>query len=201
MNSLTRQDQLQSHSNFAKKEIEHVNLLVDISGSMSTSFGSTTRITAAKRAVDQIVRSSSKKRTNFSLILFDHQASLEMPQTDKFIKLLMLEFNSQGGTDLLEGLKLAYEQEPNRIIILTDGHTCYPSECLNFVERNLSRGIKIDTVAIGEANDNLLQKLASMTGGTFYRAESPELLEQHYNKLETQNYLRLEHHRGESQND
>lgn len=82
-----------------------------------------------------------------------------------------------GGTDLYEGLELAFEDPGmDTIYLLTDGE---PSEGLTYVTNQLrlevgrwnetQRAI-IHTISVGEDSD-LLQKLAADTGGTYKRAD------------------------------
>jgi Ca-activated chloride channel family protein len=83
---------------------------------------------------------------------------------------------ASGGTEIFSGLELGYNEilhnlsrsRINHIILLTDGRT-YGDEnnCFSLAQKAAERGIGISGLGIGsEWNDNFLDKLASITGGS-----------------------------------
>lgn len=168
--------------------------IVDTSGSMGEIWDKTTRMKAAKSAMNQIIAASDSKTTQFGLITFESQSWLIHPMGTPFARLIGTDFISGGGTSLLPALELSKSQNPNRLIILTDGG-CYDAlQCLDAAKSYFApRQIKIDTVAIGEANDEFLVQLSAITNGTFSRADTPEQLKNIFLQLEPKNYLMLEH--------
>jgi Ca-activated chloride channel family protein len=84
--------------------------------------------------------------------------------------------NPSGGTEIFSGLDLGFNEilhninrsKVNHIILLTDGRTYGDEEnCLSLAQRAAERGVGITGLGIGsEWNDNFLDKLASITGGS-----------------------------------
>ncbi|MGQ9928537.1 MAG: vWA domain-containing protein [Chloroflexaceae bacterium] len=80
-------------------------------------------------------------------------------------------------TDLAAGMRLALEElgaaaEGGRIILLTDGFTRDPEACVALARVAAARGISVSTLGLGgEFQDDLLTRLADLTGGraTFLR--------------------------------
>jgi len=89
-----------------------------------------------------------------------------------------------GGTEIFSGLEQGYNEvirnigrsQVNHIVLLTDGHT-YGDEinCINLAKNAAARGIGISGLGIGsEWNDNFLDQLASITGGTSMYVPRPQ---------------------------
>ena len=73
-------------------------------------------------------------------------------------------------TDLAAGMRLALEAlgaaEGGRIILLTDGFTRDPEACVALARVAAARGISVSTLGLGgEFQDDLLTRLADLTGG------------------------------------
>lgn len=81
-----------------------------------------------------------------------------------------------GGTEIFQGLSVGYDElslhlsqnHSNQLIIITDGHTYGDEEkCLNLAEKAAQHNVMIHCVGIGhEWNDDFLNKLANITGGS-----------------------------------
>jgi len=89
-----------------------------------------------------------------------------------------------GGTEIFSGLEQGYSEiiqnisrsQVNHIILLTDGRT-YGDEnnCISLAKNAAARGVGISGLGIGsEWNDNFLDKLASLTGGSSMYVPRPQ---------------------------
>jgi Ca-activated chloride channel homolog len=132
-----------------------------------------------KAAAIQILH-KLKPQDFFSVVAFSDRAETlisasdvsEMGKQEARIQML----NPSGGTEIFSGLDRGYNEilhhitrtKLNHIILLTDGRTYGDEEnCLELARQAANRGIGISGLGIGsEWNDNFLDKLASLTGGT-----------------------------------
>ena len=178
------------------RQLEHVLVSIDSSISMDTHWGNSTRIDAAKVAAREMVNASDPKVTAYTITSFGSEAHLHSPRSTNYIiaHAGIMEIGNGGGTSFQAALELARKRHAispvHRMIALTDGQFwCSDSELQFFV----SNHIKIDTVAIGEANDSLLMHISEFTGGKYHRAQTPEELREQLKALETRAYLQLEH--------
>jgi len=172
-----------------------ISLIVDTSGSMIHSFGTGSRSDAAATALRRIVAASNSKDTSYAILSYNSYSHVICPMGTGYAKLLATAFSPTGGTVLLPSLTHALEQRSNRCILLSDGGIYDIYECFLLIERTfVPNGIKIDTIAIGDANDDVMKRLAEMTGGVFRRANTPSELQDIFLSLEPKNYLLLEHH-------
>lgn len=78
-------------------------------------------------------------------------------------------FNATGGTKMKRPLEIALSENPKTIYLITDGK---PSESdqtmLNIAQQARSKGIVINTIGIGEdQNQSLLKQIAQTTGGIY----------------------------------
>jgi len=136
-----------------------------------------------------------------SVVVFSDRAETIIPATHN-IELKKLEARIQmlqtsGGTEIFQGLESGYNEihrgleksHVNHIILLTDGRTYGDEEkCLELAGKAAEAGIGISGFGIGdEWNDDFLDKLASLTGGSSLyisrtRDIQPTLIEK-FNKL------------------
>jgi len=153
-----------------------------------------------------------------SVIAFSDRAEILIPATHNpdpgRVEAQISMLQARGGTEIYQGLKLAFEEirknlnprSNNQIILLTDGRTYGDDQaCLNLAEMAASFDIGISGLGIGhEWNDELLDKLASFTGGNSIYVSAPKdlhkFLVQKYTHL-TQIYaenasLELSHEKG-----
>ncbi len=89
-----------------------------------------------------------------------------------------------GGTEIFSGLEQGYSEiiqnisrsQVNHIILLTDGRTYGDeSNCLNLAKNAATRGVGISGLGIGsEWNDNFLDQLAALTGGSSMYVPRPQ---------------------------
>ncbi len=129
-----------------------------------------------------------KPQDMFSVVAFSDRAETIIPATH------ITEFGKQearirmlqpsGGTEIFSGLEQGYNEiirnvsrsQVNHIILLTDGHT-YGDEnnCISLAKNAATRGIGISGLGIGsEWNDNFLDKLATLTGGSSMYVPRPQ---------------------------
>lgn len=124
----------------------------------------------------------------FSLVAFSDRAEILIPATHitdisrQEARIQMLQ--PSGGTEIFSGLELGYNEisrninhsHVNHIILLTDGRTYGDeSSCINLAQRAAEHGIGISGLGIGsEWNDNFLDKLASLTGGSSMYVPRPQ---------------------------
>lgn len=94
------------------------------------------------------------------------------------------------------------------IVMLTDGENNIPPDPLSAAQRAADRGVRIYTVGIGSAegtplkvegftvvtqlDEPMLEKIAAITDGAYYRAENEEQLRQIYNTLTPQLVIKTE---------
>lgn len=152
----------------------NLTLVLDHSNSMSG-----TRLDKVKVAAHQIIDQLSDQDV-LSVIGFNDRAEVIIPATsvqDKAsLKARISMMVASGGTEIYKGLAAGYEQNRrflapklvNHIILLTDGNTYGDAEaCLELAREASERGIGISAMGLGqEWNDEFLDQLASITGGT-----------------------------------
>ena len=149
-------------------------LVLDRSTSMQGN-----NIDMVKATAIQIIR-KLKPQDIFSVVAFNDRAETIIPATRSMnlgkqeARVQMLQ--PSGGTEIFSGLELGYNEiihnvnrsQVNHIILLTDGRT-YGDEnkCISLAQRATEHGIGISGLGVGaEWNDNLLDQLASITGGS-----------------------------------
>ncbi|MBU2610188.1 MAG: VWA domain-containing protein, partial [Chloroflexi bacterium] len=123
-----------------------------------------------------------------SIVTFSDRAETIIPATEN-IELKKLEARIQmlqtsGGTEIFQGLESGYnevlrglkESQVNHIILLTDGRTYGDEEqCLELAKKAAEGGIGISGLGIGnEWNDDFLDELASLTGGSSLYVSRPQ---------------------------
>jgi Ca-activated chloride channel family protein len=170
-------------------------LILDRSKSMEGK-----KMDIVKATAIQILR-RMRPQDNFSVVAFSDRAEVLIPavrNTDlsKMEARIQMLQNS-GGTELFQGLESGFNQitpfadksRINHIILLTDGRT-YGDEtqCRELAVQAVEKGIGISGLGIGsEWNDNLLDEIASKTGGSSIYVSRPEeiqhLLMEKFNHL------------------
>jgi hypothetical protein len=69
------------------------------------------------------------------------------------------------------------------IVLVSDGKETEGSDPLAQAQAAKTAGIKIYTVALGEADENLFRQIAELTGGSYYRADFLDELKSAYNDI------------------
>ena len=157
-------------------------LVLDRSTSMKGRNLDVVKATAIK-----IVR-QLKSQDVFSVVAFSDRAEIIIPAAKgselgrQEARIQMLQ--SSGGTEIFSGLESGYNEilrninrsQVNHIILLTDGRTYGDeSECINLAQKAAKQGVGISGLGIGvEWNDEFLDKLASLTGGSSTYISHPD---------------------------
>lgn len=146
----------------------------------------------ARQACESIIR-NLRPHDQFALVAFDHTAEVVMPLatiTDKTAAIQAVRrIHDQGSTNLTAGwmlgrdeLRKSPESTTRRTLLLSDGYLnsgiTAPDQVARIVADGLERSrIRTATLGFGPNYDeNLLEQLATCSGGNFYDADSPEKL-------------------------
>jgi Ca-activated chloride channel family protein len=161
--------------------------VLDRSGSMAGQ-----PLAKAKAACESIIR-NLRPNDQFSLVVFDDRAEVVLPvaavsrKTDAIQAVRRIQ--DRGSTNLTAGWMLGRDELRNapdtatrRSLLLSDGHLnagiTDPGEVAHIVTDGLERSaIRTSTLGFGDGYDeNLLERLATSSGGNFYDANSAEKL-------------------------
>ncbi len=151
--------------------------VLDRSGSMNAPVGDVTRLDIAKQATVTAV-SLLNPEARVSVIVFDSQATLIVPLTDRRDEALVGErlgaLVEGGGTNMYPGLAAAVAElqgvdaATKHIVAMTDGIT-NAADFPPLIEAAVEAGITISAVGIGAgADDRRLTQIAEMGGGTYH---------------------------------
>lgn len=149
-------------------------LVLDHSNSMNG-----TRLDKVKVAAHQIIDQLSEGDI-LSVITFNDRAEVIIPATTvdnkNALKAKISMMNASGGTEIFKGLSAGVDQSRrylgprlvNHIVLLTDGNTFGDQDnCIELARKAAEQGISISAMGLGqEWNDEFLDQLASITGGT-----------------------------------
>lgn len=183
-------------------------LAVDLSGSMETedftdeAGNQVDRLTAVKQVLDGFL--SRREGDRVGLIFFGSAAFVQAPFTEdlELCRTLLNEAQVRMAgpqTVIGDAVGLALtvfersEQEDRVLILLTDGNDTnsqVPPERAAQIAKD--QGVTIHTVAVGDPqavgeekmDEEVLQEMASETGGGFFRANDRDELEQIYDRLD-----------------
>ncbi|MFW6082509.1 MAG: VWA domain-containing protein, partial [Chloroflexota bacterium] len=141
---------------------------------------------AVRRMVDELRDEDSLALVSFSdraEVILSGQVGARRPQ----FKAALRRLRAEGGTELLQGLRLGLEElargeqtkSASHLILFTDGRTYGDQDrCLAAAERAGDEGVEITAVGIGgEWNDELLDEIAARSGGTSAYAASPQQIQ------------------------
>lgn len=175
-----------------------ISILLDASDSMQED----NRFNVAKEIIANFLK--KRKNDNIALSLFANYAYVASPLTydkksiEQMLKFIKLGVAGSRQTALNEALFLGADifkksDSKNRVmILLTDGINTVKSVSLqSAISKIKSFNIKVYTIALGKKGDfnkEVLERIASKSGGKFYQALKPEELELIYseiNKLES----------------
>jgi Ca-activated chloride channel family protein len=161
--------------------------VLDRSGSMRGE-----PLSKAKAACESIIR-NLRSSDQFSLVVFDDQAGVILPMASVIHKSAAIQavrcIQDGGSTNLAAGwmlgrdeLRKAPETSARRTLLLSDGllnvGITAPDDVARIVSDGLERSrIRTATLGFGDGYDeNLLERLATCSGGNFYDANSAEKL-------------------------
>lgn len=197
-----------------KSNARNLMLVLDVSQSMAAvdfdSRGVISRVGGVKDVVSEFIKARGQDR--LGLVIFGSSAYLQCPLTldHSLIKQLisMLQPGIAGdATAMGDGLGLAlkrmrnYDPETSAVILLTDGvSNSGQVSPLKAAELARDMGIKVHTIGIGPAQTNLgpfadptssvefdeatLKKIAEVTGGAYFNANSLEGLKDVYAQID-----------------
>lgn len=179
-------------------------IVEDVSVSMGDIDYHPTRLAGGIEASVEYVniRADQSPKDRIAIVAFDSNAwividLLSITQKDRLIEAVR-RLDIQGGTDIAEGLKKAYEifkKHPDstnkrHIILLTDGHGGHPVKIANKLKDEYSAILNV--VGIGgsceDVNESLLRKLSTTDpdGFNHYRfIKDSKTLKEHYKHLAT----------------
>lgn len=152
----------------------NLTLVLDHSNSMNG-----TRLEKVKVAAHQIIDQLSEHDI-LSVVIFNDRAEVIIPanpvQNKTALKAKISMMSASGGTEIFKGLSAGVEQTRrflgpklvNHVVLLTDGNTFGDQEnCIELARESAAQGICISAMGLGqEWNDEFLDQLASVTGGT-----------------------------------
>ncbi len=157
-------------------------LILDHSGSMKGR-----PIETVKHAALQIIDSLSPG-DRLSLVAFDHEAKVIVPsqgvENSADIKLQVNKLQASGGTAIDAGMKLGIEELAkgrgdaiSQAFVLTDGENEHGDNdrCLKLAELAASSNVTLNTLGFGDFwNQDILEKIADLGGGTLSYIQKPE---------------------------
>lgn len=166
-------------------------LILDQSGSMAGTPIKTVR-TAAQKIVDSL-----SPQDRISIISFDHQAQLVVPNqqvTDPTaIKQAIEGIRAGGGTAIDAGLKLGISEVAkgkigtvSQIFLLTDGENEHGDNqrCLQLAELAVSYSFTVSTLGFGDHwNQDVLEQLADAGNGSLAYIQNPDTAIQEFSRL------------------
>ena len=177
-------------------------LVVDRSTSMQGM-----RINVLKANILQLVKDLNPN-DQISIVTFSDRASIVVPKS-RIMNLRSFEnkirsIETGGGTEILQGLQMGLEElrygirtdASSQLILLTDGHT-YGDEkgCLRLARESAKENIIISALGIGgEWNDEFLDRLTALSGGSTMYVSSTEDLSKYM--MQKVNFSKMVYARG-----
>ena len=192
------------------KEGVNVVLVIDDSGSMQATDYKPTRLEAAKRSAEILIK-DLKAKDHVGIVIFESgatTASYLTPFKDKALEKLRAIAPKEGKTAIGDGLSLAVDMAtsiPNKrkvVILLSDGvnnaGVISPAEAVNFAVANKMQVYTIgmgseDKVVLGydffgnpqyaELDEATLIAIAQATGGKYFKSVDEQTLDEIYKSI------------------
>ncbi len=164
-----------------------VLLVIDISRSMGPwPFGSNALVPAKRAARDFVDRLSTQDEA--ALLSFSDQPYFNQPWTQNkaLLKQRIDELKVLGGTALYDAVimgstLISVRQNKKVMIVLADGDDSGAgSDFQEAEDAAVASGALVYTIGLGDINDLYLKRLASATGGKYFRAPNASDLDQIY---------------------
>jgi len=180
---------IKTHSQKTRLPLNLV-LLLDLSNSMKGK-----RLNTLKEATIDIIKELDPEDF-LTIITFNDRAQVILSprhqegkkHTESKIRRLI----ASGGTEIYRGLEAGFKQInqdydtgwTNHIILITDGHTYGDEEvCIELAQKAARRDVGISCFGIGsEWNDNFLDEIAFLTGGSSLYIQKPKQIKQFLGK-------------------
>lgn len=180
----------QQHEVQRKLTTLNLTLVIDQSNSMRGSRMNRVKL-AAQRLIDALAPDDI-----ISIVGFNDRSSVVLPATyaeDKpQLKARVSIMSASGGTEIYRGLEAGVQENNkqfnpgmvNHILLLTDGHTYGDHEhCYQLAKDANNQGISISTIGLGQDwNDEFLDSLATVAGGTSTYIDSPSKIDAFFNE-------------------
>ena len=188
-----------NNSQVIKNDGINIVLNLDASGSMKElGFDENNYNKTRFESVKEIVSSFVEKRVsdNIAFVLFGQSAMIASPLSfDKQAQSEILKYFEVGvlgnATAILDSLALSInvlkdkKAKSNIIILLSDGMDNTSTIPLQVIQRMLKKhNIKVYGITIGNANNYILDKVSTLTGGKSYKAYNQENLEKIYKDID-----------------
>ncbi len=192
------------------KEGVNVVLVMDVSGSMQATDYKPSRLEAAKRSAEILLK-SLKSKDYAGIVIFESGATTAAylsPYKDRVIQKLRAIKPRQGRTAIGDGLSMGIDMAssiPNKkkvVILLSDGvnnaGVISPQEAIQFAKMNR---IQVNTIGLGsngkvvlgydwfgnpqyaDLDEATLKAIASQTGGKYYKSVDSHTLEEIYKNI------------------
>ena len=199
--------------NINHKEGIDIMLVVDTSGSMEQEDyelkgRSVSRMNVSKAVLSEFVQSRPNDR--IGMVVFGEEAFTQIPLTldhagmVPFMEQVSIGMAGPQSTSIGSGIAIAVKrlkdlEAPSKVIImLTDGQSNSGIDPLEAAKAASGFGIKIYTIGIGgeargffglfaprvDLDEQSLQKIAELTGGSYFRASSTKTLRQVYDQID-----------------
>jgi Ca-activated chloride channel homolog len=181
-----------------------IALSMDISSSMNTAFGKTTRIEATKQVIRDFIKGRQNDR--IGLVVFQDDALPLAPPTLDYQALdrVVADVKSgliNDGTGIGVGLGAALNMLRDSsaasrvVILLTDGqHNAKSISPLDAADLATALNVRVYTIGVlddtgtesrAQVDQELLTRIANQTGGRFFSAENPQSLANVYAEIGT----------------
>ena len=192
------------------KEGVNVVLVLDVSGSMQATDYTPTRLEAAKKSAEILLK-SLKPKDDAGIVIFESGATTAAylsPYKNKVIEKLKSISPKEGRTAIGDGLSLGIDMAisiPNKkkvVILLSDGvnnaGVISPEEAIQFAKSN---NIQVYTIGMGsegkvvlgydffgnpqyaELDEATLQSIAQETGGKYFKSVDSKTLDEIYKNI------------------
>ncbi len=156
----------------APSDLALATLLLDMSGSMDTNEEGGNRWKILGLAVKGFCK--LKGDAYISMVLFNDELEFaQEPTQTPDVTILDRRF-PDGGTMMAEAIQQTIRHinlmdsfEKRRIVLVSDGYANNKNAVIEYLE-HMEDGIVIDTVGIGECDENLLREIARITGGLYF---------------------------------
>lgn len=174
---------------------EALVLVIDYSASMN-AYDQTNvrRIDGVKEAVTALLGDCTKGATQIAVVKFSSDSYVVVPLTPKYemVREGMAKIRPHESTCIKPALQIAQqilnlqEVRVKRMIVLSDGEAHDAPEALVWAMTELTKGTIIDTVYFNNVSygEELMVKLADISGGKFSRAENAKQLATTFKQLE-----------------
>lgn len=172
----------------------------DCSGSMSDIVGSGSKVDFCKDAVISFVDNCFTGATRVGVASFPEQVVVEPTLDLQSVKQASSGLRAAGGTPMAEPLDFVLnEWKPTHGIVISDGAPDSPDEVLTLARAYKEKGIKLDTVHIGdkdEQGESLMKNIATITGGVYIKFTDVNAFTANFKFLTPRHRLTLTTHKN-----